>query len=99
MYRDDDGDEGEDDFIALFESVLEGEIDFSLQLEKELENDLFSAATLLSNSASVFVDPSPVLFNDDDDDEEFDAATNRPPTKRVRGKCLEGYEFGDLFES
>jgi len=44
------------------------------------------------------VDPSPVLFGDDDD-EEFDAATDRPPTKRVRGKCRDGYEFGDLFES
>jgi hypothetical protein len=71
----------------------------AIPIGEELENDLFSTAPLRSNSAaSSFMVHSPQLFFDDGDDEEINATTNCPP-KRVCGKYVEGYKFGDLFQS
>jgi hypothetical protein len=88
-----DGD-GDDDFIADLEFELEADlygVDFALEFEKELERDLSSEALLSSEVLNRRLD-----FDDEQKEEGGEA--EKPP-KRRRGKCVEGYSFGNLFSS
>ena len=104
----DDSSEGDDDFISVLESRLEGCVeasDFTLQFEEELERELASEASL--NSSELFLNASPPFFDNDDlelcnideDDEANNDDDKDSQLKRGRGKCREGYTLGNLFHS
>ena len=103
----DDSSDEDDDFIAVLESRLEGDVEvnnFALQFEEELEHKLASGGASLCSSS--FLDVPPPFFDDnsvelytiEEDDEENNYDDDRLP-KHVRGNCIKGYAFGNLFDS
>ena len=65
---DDSSEEGDDDFISVLESRLEGGVeasDFALQFEEELECELASGKASIHSSAS-FLNVSTPFFDNND---------------------------------
>lgn len=103
---DNSSEDGDDDFISVFESRLEGgveAIDFALQFEEELERELASGGASIHsasflNASTPFFDINDLeLTNINEDGEDY--VDDDCPPKRVRGKCREGYTLGNLFHS
>ena len=102
---DNSSEDGDDDFISVFESRLEGgveAIDFALQFEEELERELASGGASIHsasflNASTPFFDINDLELTNINEDEDF--VDEDCPPKRVRGKCREGYMLGNLFHS
>ena len=100
----DGGADNEYDFVEELESGLEKDLepdDFAGQFEEELEKELLSGVALADTS---LFDLPTHLFNNDDLnlhglDEDYDIITTNTQSKRVRGKCRDGYELGNFFQS
>ena len=104
---DDDVDaDDEYDFVSELELGLERDVecdDFAFQFKEELEKDITSGGSFATTTA-LFNLPTQQLFNADNIDlcgldENYDVGTHHNTSKRVRGKCRDGYELGDLFKS
>ena len=104
---DDDVDaDDEYDFVSEFELGLERDVecdDFAVQFEEELEKEITSGGSFATATALINL-PTQQLFNADDIDlcgldENYDVGTHHNTSKRVRGKCRDGYELGNLFKS
>ena len=102
---DNDADSGDDefDFIKQLESMLDGDVeadDFVNQFEKQLEHELLFGTTL--NDTLSLGHPSSLFNNDnlnlDELDEDYAISNNHRP-KCVCGKCRDGYQLGNIFES
>ena len=100
----DDDDDDEDDFIRTMESELAhdvGGVDFISTMEDELNSELIRGIDALSSALPLSsLDNGLYLGNLS----ELEDATNtndntRHQRRRVRGKCKEGYTFGNIFES
>ncbi len=70
--------------------AIEG-VDFALEFEKELECNVSLDAPLSSAILNHHLD-----F---DDEEDKEGGEQEKPLKHGRGKCVEGYSFGNLFSS
>ena len=100
----DGGADNEYDFVEELESGLEKDLepdDFAGQFEEELEKELLSGVALADTS--LFDLPTHLLNNDNLDlhglDKDYDIITTNTQSKRVRGKCRDGYELGNFFQS
>ena len=89
---DNSSEDGDDDFISVFESRLEGgveAIDFALQFEEELERELASGGASIHSSASFlnaltpFFDINDLELTDINNDEDY--FNEDCPPKPVRG--------------
>ncbi len=87
--------EGDDNFISVLESWLEGE--FDLQFEEELKCKSACSGKALLHSSASYLNASPPFFDNEDDKDNY--VNKDCPPKRVRGKCREGYTLGNLCHS